>query len=99
VITLVAFELAHGGLDNLLAHHHADDSAWRWGLRVGGEALLLAAACVVPSPSLARGCVVTAAAIATIGLVVAFVQKRRFYLVDKPMRPAKAAAPKPAAAL
>jgi len=92
VITLMAFELAHGGLDNLLAHHRADDSAARWGLRVGGETLLLAAACVVPSVAVARGCVVAAAALATVGLVVAFVQKRRYYLDSPaPSLPAKAA--------
>jgi hypothetical protein len=99
LICLVAFELAHGGLDNLLAHHHADDSATRWGARVGAEIALLVAVYLAPTTVAARGYDLAALVVATIGLVVAFVQKRRFYLDEAPARPAKAAAPKPAAAV
>jgi cardiolipin synthase len=99
VIALMAFELAHGGLDNLLAHLRADDSAARWGLRLVAEIALLATAWLVPSATVARSAAVGAFAVATLGLVVAFVQKRRYYLADAPARPAAVPAAKPAAAL
>jgi hypothetical protein len=99
VIALMAFELAHGGLDNLLAHLHADDSAARWGLRLVAEIALLATAWQAPTLVLARGAAVAAFAVATLGLVVAFVQKRRYYLADMPARPTPGTAAKPAAAL
>jgi CDP-diacylglycerol--glycerol-3-phosphate 3-phosphatidyltransferase len=96
VIALMAFELAHGGLDNLLAHLHADDTAARWGLRLGAEIALLAVAWMAPSAAVASGCAVAAFAVATLGLVVAFVQKRRYYLADTPARPSPASAGTPA---
>jgi CDP-diacylglycerol--glycerol-3-phosphate 3-phosphatidyltransferase len=99
VIALMAFELAHGGLDNLLAHHHADDSAARWGVRLLAEIALLGGAWLAPSVTVARGCAVAAFAVSTLGLIVAFVQKRRYYLDDVPARPAAAPAAKPVAAV
>ena len=97
LILIMAFELAHGGLDNLLSHHHAEDSAAKWGLRVGGEIVLLAAAWLAPTTFVSRSCDAAAVAVATIGLVVAFVNKRRWYLDEKPAKiaianPAKSAA-------
>ncbi len=97
LIALVSFELAHGGLDNLLAHHRAEDGALRWGARLVSECVLLVAAWAVPSTALSRSFAFAALLVAAVGLVVAFVQKRRFYLEDKPRTVAPAA--KPAAVL
>jgi cardiolipin synthase len=85
IIALVAFELAHGGLDNLLAHHRAEDGAIRWGARTVGECLLLGGAWLLPSTALSRSFVFAALGVATVGLILAFVQKRRYYL-DEPAR-------------
>jgi CDP-diacylglycerol--glycerol-3-phosphate 3-phosphatidyltransferase len=97
LIALVSFELAHGGLDNLLAHHRAEDGALRWGGRVGAECLLLGAAWVAPTSTLSHSLIFAALGVATAGLVIAFAQKRRFYLDDRPR--AVSASAKPAAVL
>ena len=97
LIALMAFELAHGGLDNLLAHHRAEDGAVRWGTRLVGECLLLGAAWLVPSTTLSHSFVFAALGVGAVGLVVAFVQKRRYYL-DTPA-PRVSASAKPAAVL
>jgi cardiolipin synthase (CMP-forming) len=99
IIALVAFEMAHGGLDNLLAHHRVEDGAVRWGARLIAEILLLGAAWLVPSTTLSRSFIGAALAVATVGLVVAFVQKRRYYLEDKPRAVTATPATKPAAVL
>jgi cardiolipin synthase (CMP-forming) len=83
IIALVAFEMAHGGLDNLLNHHHAEASATSWGLRTVGECALLALAWRAPSTPIALGACLAALAVGTVGLVAVFVQKRRYYL-DSP---------------
>jgi hypothetical protein len=98
IIALVAFELAHGGLDNLLAHHRAEDGAIRWGARLVSECGLLIAAWLVPSTTLSHSFAFAALGVSAVGLVVAFVQKRRFYLEDKP-RAVATPATKPAAVL
>lgn len=97
IIALVSFELAHGGLDNLLAHHRAEDGALRWGTRLVSEIGLLVAAWVAPSTLLSRSFAFAALGASAVGLVVAFVQKRRYYLEDKPR--AVTASTKPAAVL
>ncbi|MDB4971543.1 MAG: CDP-alcohol phosphatidyltransferase [Myxococcales bacterium] len=97
IIALVAIELAHGGLDNLLAHHRAEDGAVRWGARVIAECLLLGLAWWIPSTTLSRTFCFAALFVATVGLVIAFVQKRRYYLDEKPR--AVAASTNPAAVL
>lgn len=97
IITLVSFELAHGGLDNLLAHHRAEDGALRWGVRLIGEIALLAGAWTVPSTALSHSLTFAALGVAAVGLTIAFVQKRRFYLEDRPR--AVSASTKPAAVL
>ena len=85
IIALVAFELAHGGLDNLLAHHRAEDGALRWGARVVAECgLLIAAWLVAVDDAVAHASPSPRSASAAVGLVIAFVQKRRYYLEDKP---------------
>jgi phosphatidylglycerophosphate synthase len=78
LITLVSLEMAHGGLDNLLAHHRAEASAAAWGLRLGSECALLAWA--LAAPGVAPFAALAAFAVGAVGIVVAFVQKRRYYL-------------------
>ncbi len=97
IIALVSFELAHGGLDNLLAHHRAEDGALRWGARLVSEIGLLVAAWIVPSTLMSHSFAFAALGVSAVGLVVAFVQKRRYYLEDKPR--AVTASTKPAAVL
>ncbi|MGZ3407835.1 MAG: hypothetical protein ACXVAN_15395, partial [Polyangia bacterium] len=98
IIALVSFELAHGGLDNLLAHHRAEDGAVRWGARLVSECGLLLAAWLVPSTTLSHSFAFAALGVSAVGLVLAFAQKRRYYLEEKP-RAAVAAATNPAAVL
>jgi len=98
IIALVSFELAHGGLDNLLAHHRAEDGALRWGARLVSEIGLLVAAWLTPSTTLSHSFAFAALGVSAVGLVVAFVQKRRWYLEDKPRKVATAAT-NPAAVL
>ncbi len=92
IIALVAFEMAHGGLDNLLCHHHVEAGAAAWGLRTGAVCAFCLLAWLTPSSRLAYlGCV-AALAVGAIGLVLVFVQKRRYYLdTPAPALPAKAA--------
>jgi len=99
LIALMAFELAHGGLDNLLAHHRAEDGAVRWGARLVAECLLLGLAWWIPSTTLSRSFCFAALLVSAVGLVIAFVQKRRYYLDEKPRAVAAAASTKPAAVL
>lgn len=81
LIAVLALELAHGGLDNLLAHHKAEWGAGPWGLRLATECALLAWGLAVPSVSTVAA--YGAALTAVVGIVVAFVQKRRYYLEEK----------------
>jgi cardiolipin synthase len=98
IIALVSIELAHGGLDNLLAHHRAEDGAIRWGARLVSECLLLGLAWWIPSTTLSRTFCFAALFVSAVGLVIAFVQKRRYYLDEKP-RAVAAASTNPAAVL
>jgi cardiolipin synthase (CMP-forming) len=88
LVTLVSLEMAHGGLDNLLAHHHAEATALAWGGRLVGECGLLLAGLWLPE----RAWQVTIAAllVGSVGLIVAFVSKRRYYLdahiANEPLR-------------
>jgi cardiolipin synthase len=84
VIGLVCVELAHGGLDNLLAHHHAEAGAFNWGSRVICECVLLAVALYLGPGSAASSLILAAFGFGLLGLMVAFVQKRRYYL-DTPV--------------
>jgi CDP-diacylglycerol--glycerol-3-phosphate 3-phosphatidyltransferase len=78
LIALLSLEMAHGGLDNLLAHSHAEQTATSWGLRLGIECALLAGGLWLPA--LAWRFTIAALVVGTVGLVAAFVQKRRYYL-------------------
>jgi CDP-diacylglycerol--glycerol-3-phosphate 3-phosphatidyltransferase len=95
IIALVSVELAHGGLDSLLAHHQAQASGLAWGLRLGAECALLGLGLGLAAKWAAPVGAIAAAGIGAVGLVVAFVQNRRFYL-DAPQS-AKGAAPVDAA--
>jgi CDP-diacylglycerol--glycerol-3-phosphate 3-phosphatidyltransferase len=81
LISLVSLEMAHGGLDNLLAHHHAEASVASWGLRLLSECALLVAAIVWPQS--ATMVTLAALTVGTVGLITAFVQKRRYYLDER----------------
>jgi CDP-diacylglycerol--glycerol-3-phosphate 3-phosphatidyltransferase len=92
IIAIIAFEMAHGGLDNLLSHHHAEASATSWGLRTGAECGCFLLAWLAPSPAVAVAACVGALVVSTLGLVFAFAQKRRYYLESPtPSLTAKAA--------
>jgi CDP-diacylglycerol--glycerol-3-phosphate 3-phosphatidyltransferase len=86
IIALISLELAHGGLDNLLAHHRAQASALEWGLRTGCECGLYLFAWLTPSPRLAWIACVAAMIAGFAGLLLAAVQKRRFYLDEPKLR-------------
>ncbi|HZS40109.1 MAG TPA: CDP-alcohol phosphatidyltransferase family protein [Polyangia bacterium] len=88
LIALASLELAHGGLDNLLAHHHAEAGVAAWGARLVGEIALLGYALWADTPFIARLACLGAFAIGAVGLTLAFVQKRRYYL-DPPAAKAK----------
>jgi cardiolipin synthase len=76
IFTLISVELAHGGLDNLLAHHGAAASAWAWGARVLTASALLAVS-LVAAPIL---CVSAALAVSGAATAVAFWRSRKYYL-------------------
>jgi CDP-diacylglycerol--glycerol-3-phosphate 3-phosphatidyltransferase len=82
IIALVSIELAHGGLDNLLAHHKAEASAVSWGVRLVAECALLFAVTQLAHDA-ATMVTVAALAVGAVGIVTAFVQKRRYYLEPK----------------
>jgi CDP-diacylglycerol--glycerol-3-phosphate 3-phosphatidyltransferase len=49
IFAILAAELAVGGLDNLLSHHHQASPALPWGARVLGVSALLGAALLLPA--------------------------------------------------
>jgi cardiolipin synthase (CMP-forming) len=83
LIALCSLEMAHGGLDNLLSHHHAEAGFFAWAARTFSECVLLGWV-LLAHDNLATqiGCA-TAFAIGVVGLVIAFAQNRRFYLEPK----------------
>src|SRR5262249_16958285 len=76
VFPLICVELAHGGLDNLLAHHDAAAPARAWGARVLASSALLAAGVVV-APIV---CVSGALAVSGAATAVAFWRDRKYLL-------------------
>jgi CDP-diacylglycerol--glycerol-3-phosphate 3-phosphatidyltransferase len=77
-LLLLSCELAHGGLDNLLAADRAEARAIDWGGRTITITVLLAIAWQVPSAGPAASA--AAAALALGWAILAFARKRRFYL-------------------
>jgi hypothetical protein len=87
LISLVSFELACGGLDNLLAHHRAQQGALAWGLRMGVNCGLLAWSLTASSRNAAWWTSVGALALSTIAIGILFWQKRSYYLDTIPKVP------------
>jgi cardiolipin synthase (CMP-forming) len=77
-IPLLSCELAHGGLDNLLASQRAEARALDWGSRTLAITALLVVAWQVPR--LGPIAAAVASVIAALGAAIAFSRKRRFYL-------------------
>jgi CDP-diacylglycerol--glycerol-3-phosphate 3-phosphatidyltransferase len=77
-LLILSCELAHGGLDNLLATQKAEAGAWAWGVRTVAISSLLALGTL--DWWFSGICVMAAALIAVVGVVDAFIRKRRFYL-------------------
>jgi CDP-diacylglycerol--glycerol-3-phosphate 3-phosphatidyltransferase len=83
IFTILAFELAVGGLDNLMSHHKRATKALAWGGRVLGVCVLLGAALIVPAwATVLSG---LAAAISVIGVSAEFWRGRDYFL-DKRIR-------------
>jgi CDP-diacylglycerol--glycerol-3-phosphate 3-phosphatidyltransferase len=78
MLIILPLELAVGGLDNLLSHHHTATGALRWGARVLGISLLLGAALLVPAQAVLFSGV--AAALAAVGVVSEFWRGRDYYM-------------------
>jgi CDP-diacylglycerol--glycerol-3-phosphate 3-phosphatidyltransferase len=95
VFTILAFELAVGGLDNLLSHHKKATKALAWGSRVLGVSALLGLALLVPEHAVWFSAV--AAAVSVIGVSAEFWRGRDYFMDkrirDKARREAAAAEP------
>jgi len=91
VIALVSIELAHGGLDNLLAHHKAESGVVGWGVRLGLECALLGWSLQANDAS-GRWAAMAACVVGAVGLAIAFWQKRVYYLDTPQKKPIRAAA-------
>jgi phosphatidylglycerophosphate synthase len=83
IFAILAFELAVGGLDNLLSHHKRATKALAWGGRVLGVCVLLGAALL--APAWAEPFSIFAAAISGIGVFAEFWRGRDYFL-DKRIR-------------
>lgn len=83
IFAIFAFELAVGGLDNLLSHHKRATKALAWGGRVLGVCLLLAAALLVPQ--YADLFTYAATAVSMVGVALEFWHGRDYFL-DKRIR-------------
>ncbi len=86
LVTILAVELAAGGLDNLLSHHKAASGALLWGVRTIGAPVLLFAGLI---PGL-NALVITvlaavAAALSTFGVCYEFWRGRDYY-IDQRLR-------------
>lgn len=96
VITVLAVELAMGGLDNLLSHHKQASGALWWGTRTLGAAALLGLAALVDG-SAATWLAIAAAVVTVAGVAWEFWRGRDYYLDqrirDKASRNAGVAAP------
>lgn len=80
---LLAVELSVGGLDNLLAHHHAAAGALAWGIRVFGASLCLVGVLVLPVTATALTADVlgiAAALISALGVAREFWRGRNYYM-------------------
>lgn len=78
IFTILAFELAVGGLDNLLSHHKVATLALAWGGRVLGVSMLLAGALVMKEQAAALAVVATC--VSVFGVVAEFIRGRAYYI-------------------
>jgi cardiolipin synthase (CMP-forming) len=78
IFTILAFELAVGGLDNLLSHHKVATLALAWGGRVLGVSVLLGGALLVPAQ--AAPLAIVAAVVSVTGVTAEFVRGRAYYI-------------------
>jgi CDP-diacylglycerol--glycerol-3-phosphate 3-phosphatidyltransferase len=78
IFTIMAFELAVGGLDNLLSHHKAATLALAWGGRVLGISILLGGALLMKDQAAALTIVATA--VSVFGVTAEFVRGRAYYI-------------------
>lgn len=78
ILVILPFELAVGGLDNLLSHHRKATGALQWGARVLGVSLLLGAALLVPAQAVVLSS--AAAVLSAIGVAIEFWRGRDYYL-------------------
>lgn len=83
IFVVLAFELAVGGLDNLMSHHKRATKALAWGGRVLGVCVLLGAALIVPA--WAEPLAIVAAVVSVIGVSAEFWRGRDYFL-DKRIR-------------
>jgi CDP-diacylglycerol--glycerol-3-phosphate 3-phosphatidyltransferase len=81
VMMVMAIEMAHGGLDNHLAHHGVAASWWVWGGRLLLVVGLIAAAWLVPEH--ATFLAALAAAVSFAGAALTFWSRRRYYIEPK----------------
>lgn len=81
VIAVVGLEFAHGGLDNLLAHHGAAASAASWGARLLIVCACLGAALALPDHATILAFVAFGVSLAA--TIAVFWRQRRFYLEEK----------------
>ncbi len=83
IMFILAFELAAGGLDNLLAHHRKQSSAAAWGLRVAATSAGLGAALLLAGrvgDAAVTAAVASALAVCAIGVAWEFWRGRDVYL-------------------
>jgi CDP-diacylglycerol--glycerol-3-phosphate 3-phosphatidyltransferase len=90
LIVITSIELAVGGLDNLLSHHHRAAGAAMWGARTLGAAGLLGLAVAVPDH--ATWFAIAAMVVSVIGVSREFWRGRDYYLDQRIRRLANASA-------
>ena len=78
IFTILALELAVGGLDNLLSHHKVATLALAWGGRVLGVSLLLGGALLLKAE--ATPLTIVATCVSVFGVTAEFVRGRAYYV-------------------
>jgi len=95
IFAILTFELAVGGLDNLLSHHKRGANALGWGGRVLGTSALLGIALLLPAQATLLAAI--AAVVSLVGVAAEFWRGRDYFLDkrirDKVRREAAAAPP------
>ena len=78
IFTILAFELAVGGLDNLLSHHKVATLALAWGGRVLGVSILLGGALLLKDQAAPLS--IVAAIVSVFGVTAEFYRGRSYYI-------------------